>query len=120
MVVQNVDSADDENYEESKLFVQFEVNNKVMHVNIKTPMKVLDKEDYEEEYGDKSNVGIKLFKIDIALQSLIRILFQNAHHISSNLAKCREAVTKLPVASFREISSYNIPDATPLPNSYIR
>lgn len=61
VVVQSVDSADEDNPEESKLFVQFEVNNKVMHVNIKTPMKVVDKEDYEAEYGDKSNVNYFIF-----------------------------------------------------------
>lgn len=54
--VQNVESADENTSEESKMHVKFEINNKIVHVNIKTPLSVMSKEDYETEYGDKCYV----------------------------------------------------------------
>lgn len=39
---------------------------------------------------------------------------------SLSLAKSREAVTKLPEPCFKVLDNYNIADAPPMPNSYIR
>lgn len=54
--MQNVESIDDNISEQSKMFVGFEINNKIVHVNIKTPLPIINKEDYESKYGDKLNV----------------------------------------------------------------
>jgi len=40
--------------------------------------------------------------------------------IISSLLKSKEAVQNLPQAAFKEVDSYNIPCAPPMPNSYIR
>ncbi len=39
------------------MVVGFEVNNKIMNVNIKTPLEIMSKEDYEAEYGEKYSVN---------------------------------------------------------------
>lgn len=39
---------------------------------------------------------------------------------SLSLAKSQEAVTKLPEPCFKVLANYNISNADPMPNSYIR
>lgn len=56
VIVQSVESGDENNSEESKMVVGFEINNKILHVNIQTPLSIVNKEDYEAEYGDTFNV----------------------------------------------------------------
>lgn len=51
--MQNAESADENTSEESKMQVGFDINNKIVHVNIKTPLNIMSKEDYEAEYGEK-------------------------------------------------------------------
>jgi len=40
--------------------------------------------------------------------------------ILSSLSKSKEAVQNLPQAAFREVDTYDILTAPPMPNSYIR
>lgn len=37
-----------------------------------------------------------------------------------SLSKSKEAVQNLPQAAFKEVDNYNIMNAPPMPNSYIR
>lgn len=96
VLVQSADSDDENVSEESKYLVSFDINNKTVPVNIQTPIRIMSKEDYEAEYGDKYSVA------------------------PANAAKSRDLSTKLPVASVREITGYDLSDAISLPNSYIR
>ena len=55
MIVQSVDSTDETVSEESKYLVSFEINLKTYQVNIKTPLQIITKEDYETKYGNLEN-----------------------------------------------------------------
>lgn len=133
ILVQNAESADESTSEESRMQVGFDINNKIVHVNIKTPLSVMSKEDYEAEYGDKCYVRvIKFYKNSIISYVKSNVLSQRSIHVSffnvlqnsknnnSDSDKSREILNKLPIARFTEISNYEISDAPRLPNSYIR
>lgn len=64
--------------------VGFEINNKIVHVNIKTPLNVMSKEDYEAEYGDKCYVR-KIFEANLDNYVTVRTIreircFKSALH----------------------------------------
>lgn len=87
-------------YAESQMIVEFEVNGKLRRVNIKRPIPVISKQGYEEKYGMPPEISSVASAIE--------------------LSKSQEAIAKLPEPCFQEISDYNIADAPPQPNAYIR
>lgn len=77
-------------YDEAQRMVQFEVNNQILRVNINDTLEIVSKDDFP----DDEETEIKAETIEQPLQ--------------------------LPEASYNELPNYNICDAPPRPNAYIR
>ncbi|RZF36903.1 hypothetical protein LSTR_LSTR004591 [Laodelphax striatellus] len=84
-------------YAEAQKFVEFELNGKVKRISI-----------------DQKIPLVSVSKNNTNKQSPV-----NTASITS-LAKSQEAVSKLPEPCFKVLDNYNIPDAPPRPNAYIR
>lgn len=84
-------------FEEAQKMVQFEVNGVICRWNINDPIEVIP---YEEECKTTEN--------NVEVQSDL------------NLTQVQEPVVQLPEASYKELADYNICDAPPRPNAYIR
>lgn len=79
--MQNVEPIDEITSEELKNIVGFEIDNKILKINIKMPLEIVDKEDYEAEYGEKYNVRL-LQKMNLwwSNNELILVHFVNRCH----------------------------------------
>ncbi|XP_015375238.1 PREDICTED: peregrin isoform X3 [Diuraphis noxia] len=86
----------------SKTLCEVEVaDHKVIRFNADEYLPIISKDDYLKQKKD------------------IKIPFKTVAILSS-LSKSKEAVQNLPQAAFKEIDNYNILQAPPMPNSYIR
>lgn len=74
--------------------VQFNINGSIVRVNINDTLEVMSKQDFPEEREPEPKPIIP--------------------------APAPEPSLKLPEASFKELEVYNICDAPPRPNAYIR
>ncbi|KAL3270797.1 hypothetical protein HHI36_021320 [Cryptolaemus montrouzieri] len=81
-------------YEEAQKMVEFNVDGKIIRWNINDPLKIKSKEDFPEE------------SIEPKIEPIISIP--------------TDTTVKLPEASYKELENYNICDAPPRPNAYIR
>ncbi|KDR22426.1 Peregrin [Zootermopsis nevadensis] len=91
-------------YAEAQKIVEFEVDGRITRVSIFDPLPLISKEEFEATYGSSndSQEGIQL-SADLC-QSML-----------SSDEKIR-----LPEPSYTILDSYNISDAPPRPNAYIR
>ncbi|XP_069684032.1 peregrin isoform X2 [Periplaneta americana] len=90
-------------YAEAQKMVEFEVDGRVTRVSIFEPLPLMSKEEFEATYGSSNN--------DVANQS------------STDLRQTmltNEEKVRLPEPSYTVLDSYNISDAPPRPNAYIR
>ncbi|KAK7871739.1 hypothetical protein R5R35_014013 [Gryllus longicercus] len=81
-------------YAEAQKMVEFEVDGRITRVNIYDPLPVVSKEEYEATYGSPENPTIP--------------------------APPAEEKVNLPEPCYTILDSYNISDAPPRPNAYIR
>ncbi|XP_068086582.1 peregrin [Anabrus simplex] len=88
-------------YAEAQKMVEFEVDGRITRVSIYEPLPIMSKEEYEATYGKCDEVAG-----------------------STALGECRpgmsEEKARLPEPCYSVLDSYNISDAPPRPNSYIR
>ncbi|XP_050529603.1 bromodomain-containing protein homolog [Daktulosphaira vitifoliae] len=83
----------------SKSLCELEVSdNKLMRFNVEDHLPIISKSDYIKELKPSYRTSA----------------------ILSSLSKSKEAVQNLPQAAYKEVDSYDIPPAPPMPNSYIR
>ncbi|XP_075232701.1 bromodomain-containing protein 140 isoform X2 [Lycorma delicatula] len=87
-------------YAEAQKFVEFELNGKVKRISIHQIIPILA---HKKEESDGS-------------KPVSNSIMAGA----SSLARSQEAVSKLPEPCFKVLDEYNIPDAPPRPNAYIR
>jgi bromodomain and PHD finger-containing protein 1 len=79
-------------FEEAQKMVQFDINGQVVRWNINDPLDMVSKEDLSDD--DIPNID--------------------------RFEQAQEPSTQLPEASYNELDNYNICDAPPRPNAYIR
>lgn len=98
--------------EEAQKMVQFEVNGVACRWNINEPLDVVPKEDFsDEEMPEVKPEPPPGRSVDY---SCIVVTYPSNFHFFI------EPVFQLPEASFKELEDYNICDAPPRPNAYIR
>ncbi|XP_049941218.1 peregrin isoform X1 [Schistocerca serialis cubense] len=88
-------------YAEAQKMVEFEVDGKISRVSIHEPLPILSKEEYEETFGNNEDMC-------------------GTHGTNDGRTSAAEEKVKLPEPCFTVLDNYNISDAPPRPNSYIR
>ncbi|KAL0275675.1 UNVERIFIED_CONTAM: hypothetical protein PYX00_003463 [Menopon gallinae] len=87
-------------YAEAQKIVEFEIDGRTIRIDITEPITVISKQEYERSHPSESRDG--------------------RNHVRSEVIKTEEPKLKLPEPSFTVLETYNIPDAPPRPNAYIR
>lgn len=89
-------------YAEAQKIVEFEIDGRAVRVEINEPIPVISKQEYDKMYFTNDSRSTR------------------NNNRNEALPKLEDAKLKLPEPSFIVLDSYNIPDAPPRPNSYIR
>lgn len=89
-------------YAEAQKIVEFEIDSRAVRVEINEPIPVISKQEYDKLY------------------STIESRSARNNNRNDMISKSEESKLKLPEPSFVILDTYNIPDAPPRPNSYIR
>ncbi|PNF20915.1 Peregrin [Cryptotermes secundus] len=91
-------------YAEAQKMVEFEVDGRVTRVSIFDPLPLISKEEFEATYGSSNDSHIGN---------------QSSADLHQSILASDEKV-RLPEPSYTVLDSYNISDAPPRPNAYIR